>query len=61
MNPDLLVEDHLRAGRLVALEPSQPLEVPLYWQQSRIVGPLLADLTRAVLATARAMLAPVKP
>ncbi|MEE1611149.1 LysR family transcriptional regulator ArgP [Microvirga sp. CF3016] len=61
MNPDLLVKDHLRAGRLVALEPSQPLEVPLYWQQSRIVGPLLADLTRAILATARAMLAPIEP
>lgn len=61
MNPDLLVEDHLRAGRLVALKPSEPLEVPLYWQQSRIVGPLLADLTRAVLATARAMLAPMAP
>jgi LysR family transcriptional regulator (chromosome initiation inhibitor) len=61
MNPDLLVEDHLRAGRLLALKPSEPLEVPLYWQQSRIVGPLLADLTRAVLATARAMLAPMAP
>jgi LysR family transcriptional regulator, chromosome initiation inhibitor len=43
------------------LKPSQPLEVPLYWQQSRIVGPLLADLTRAVLTTARAMLSPMSP
>jgi LysR family transcriptional regulator (chromosome initiation inhibitor) len=59
MNPELLVQDHLQAGRLVALTPSQPLEVPLYWQQSRIVGPLLADLTRAVLTTARAMLSPM--
>jgi LysR family transcriptional regulator, chromosome initiation inhibitor len=59
MNPELLVQDHLQAGRLVALKPSQPLEVPLYWQQSRIVGPLLADLTRAVLGTARAMLSPM--
>jgi LysR family transcriptional regulator, chromosome initiation inhibitor len=61
MNPELLVQDHLQAGRLVALKPSQPLEVPLYWQQSRIVGPLLADLTRAVLTTARAMLSPMSP
>ena len=59
MNPELLVQDHLRAGRLVALNPSQPLDVPLYWQQSRIVGPLLADVTRAVLTTARTMLAPM--
>jgi LysR family transcriptional regulator (chromosome initiation inhibitor) len=59
MNPEPLVQDHLQAGRLVALKPSLPLEVPLYWQHSRIVGPLLADLTRAVLTTARAMLSPM--
>ncbi|UVF18169.1 LysR family transcriptional regulator ArgP [Microvirga terrae] len=61
MNPEILVQAHLRAGRLVTLKPSQPLDVPLYWQQSRIVGPLLADLTRAVLTTARAVLAPMAP
>ena len=61
MNPEIMVQDHLRAGRLVTLKPSQPLDVPLYWQQSRIVGPLLADLTRAVLTTARAVLAPMAP
>jgi LysR family transcriptional regulator (chromosome initiation inhibitor) len=59
MNLETTVQEHIRAGRLVALEPSEPLEVPLYWQQSRIVGPLLADLTRAVVATARAMLSPM--
>ncbi|MBB3018509.1 LysR family transcriptional regulator (chromosome initiation inhibitor) [Microvirga lupini] len=59
MNLETTVEEHIRAGRLVALEPSEPLEVPLFWQQSRIVGPLLADLTRAVLNTARAMLSPM--
>jgi LysR family transcriptional regulator (chromosome initiation inhibitor) len=61
MNMESTVREHIRSGRLVALEPSEPLEVPLYWQQSRIVGPLLADLTRAVLATARTMLAPMTP
>jgi LysR family transcriptional regulator, chromosome initiation inhibitor len=60
MNPDLLVREHLREGRLVTLGPSQPLEVPLFWQQSRIVGPLLSDVTRAVLRTARSLLAPVE-
>ena len=53
MNPEMLVREDLREGRLVALRPSLPLDVPLFWQQSRIVGPLLADLNRAVLNTAR--------
>ena len=59
MNLEPTVQEHIRQGRLVALEPSEPFEVPLFWQQSRIVGPLLADLTRAVLSTARAMLSPM--
>lgn len=59
MNPELLVQEHLRAGRLVALMPSQPLEVPLFWQQSRIANPLLMDVNRAVLKTARSLLAPI--
>jgi LysR family transcriptional regulator (chromosome initiation inhibitor) len=59
MNPELLVREHLQAGRLVALNPSLPMEVPLFWQQSRIVGPVMADVTRAVLKTARALLTPI--
>ncbi|WP_114946983.1 LysR family transcriptional regulator ArgP [Microvirga calopogonii] len=59
MNLEMMVQEHIRAGHLVTLEPSEPLEVPLFWQQSRIVGPLLGDLTRAVVETARTMLAPV--
>ncbi|WP_262028573.1 LysR family transcriptional regulator ArgP [Microvirga sp. Mcv34] len=59
MNLESMVQEHIRAGRLVALEPSEPLKVPLFWQQSRIVGPLLGDLTRAVVATARTMLSPM--
>lgn len=59
MNPELLVREHLRAGRLVALKPSLPLEVPLFWQQSRIVGSLMQDMTEAVLRTARALLVPM--
>ncbi len=59
MNPEPLVEEHLRTGRLVALKPSLPMDVPLFWQQSRIVGPLMKDMTRAVLKTARALLVPM--
>jgi len=61
MNPESLVQEHLRAGRLVALKPSLPLDVPLFWQHNRIVGNMIGDVTRAVLRTARAMLTPMPP
>jgi LysR family transcriptional regulator, chromosome initiation inhibitor len=56
MNPEALAAGHLDAGRLVALR-DHPLDVPLFWQQSRIVDALLRDVTRAVLRAARATLA----
>lgn len=56
MNPEVLVSDHLRSGRLVALRPDRPLDVRLFWQQSRIVSPVLGDVTRAVVDQARSML-----
>lgn len=56
MNPEMLVADHLRAGRLVALAPDRPLDVPLFWQRSRIASATVADLTGAVLRTGRAAL-----
>ncbi|MBM6581085.1 LysR family transcriptional regulator ArgP [Microvirga sp. BT689] len=59
MNPEMLVLDHLQAGRLVALKPGQVLEVPLFWQQSRIVSLLLGEVTQAVLKTARTLLMPL--
>ncbi|SMF81106.1 LysR family transcriptional regulator, chromosome initiation inhibitor [Azospirillum oryzae] len=58
MNPDPLVADHLAAGRLVELVAGRPLDVPLYWQQSRIAGTALADLSRAVLRAGRRALHP---
>ncbi|WP_134495195.1 LysR family transcriptional regulator ArgP [Microvirga pakistanensis] len=58
MNPEPLVMEHLRAGRLVALRPDQPLDVPLFWQQSRIVAPVLGRMTRTVVQEARTMLVP---
>jgi LysR family transcriptional regulator (chromosome initiation inhibitor) len=59
MNPELLVTEHLAAGRLVELIPGQPLDVPLYWQQSRIAGTTLAELLRAVLRAGRQALHPI--
>ena len=59
MNPEPLVADHLAAGRLVELVPGRPLDVPLYWQQSRIAGTALAELSRAVLRAGRQALHPI--
>ncbi|WP_434614242.1 LysR family transcriptional regulator ArgP [Azospirillum sp. B2RO_4] len=59
MNPNPLVTDHLAAGRLVELVPGRPLDVPLYWQQSRIAGTALAELSRAVLRSGRRALHPI--
>lgn len=59
MNPQALVAEHLRAGRLLALKAGQPFDVPLFWQESRIAGNLLRDLTRAVLQAAGAVLVAV--
>lgn len=44
MNPEILIEGHLAAGRLVELVPGTPMDVPLYWQASRI-APLGAVTT----------------
>jgi LysR family transcriptional regulator, chromosome initiation inhibitor len=57
MNPEPLVADHLAAGRLVELRPDRPLDVPLYWQFSRLAAPAMAPLTRALrMAAARHLL-----
>lgn len=52
MNPVLLVEEHLHAGRLVELLPDTPLDIPLFWQVNRLAGERLSALTRAITATA---------
>lgn len=56
LHPLALVEGHLAAGRLVELVPGRRLDVPLHWQFARIGARALADLTRAVVAAARASL-----
>ena len=56
LHPVALVEGHLAAGRLVELAPGHRLDVLLHWQFARIGARVLADLTRAVVAAARASL-----
>ncbi len=53
MNPMPLVQEHLRAGELVALLPGTTLDVELHWQCARLRGHLLDGLTRAILEVAR--------
>jgi LysR family transcriptional regulator (chromosome initiation inhibitor) len=52
MNPEPLVAAHLRAGRLAELVADSPLDVPLFWQFSRLAAPAMARLTRAIRAAA---------
>ncbi|MFF1544961.1 LysR family transcriptional regulator ArgP [Streptomyces sp. NPDC058291] len=56
MVPEVQAEPLLRSGRLVALAPERPLDVPLYWQQWRLDSPALAAVADAVAATAAASL-----
>ncbi|MEI5665364.1 LysR family transcriptional regulator ArgP [Bosea sp. CCNWLW174] len=55
-NPELLVREHLDAGRLCELMPGRVLDTPLFWQVNRVAADRLADLTRAVVETARRLL-----
>jgi LysR family transcriptional regulator (chromosome initiation inhibitor) len=53
MNPESLVRDALRDGRLVTLLPDSPLDTPLAWQVSRIMATALEPVTRSVRAAAK--------
>ncbi len=57
LNPMLLDEAHIQAGRLCELVPGTPINVPLYWQTSRRATSLLDKLTKHVLAAGRDWLA----
>ncbi|KUJ76956.1 LysR family transcriptional regulator [Ruegeria marisrubri] len=58
MNPEILVRQPMSEGRLQALIPDTPLDVPLTWQVSRIMAPALGPLTRAVrVAAAKGLIA----
>ncbi|TRL42735.1 LysR family transcriptional regulator ArgP [Rhizobium straminoryzae] len=56
MNPDLLTAGHLASGRLVELVAGTPVDVPLFWQVSRLAAAPLEALTRHVLSVARSRL-----
>lgn len=53
MNPQALVASHLASGRLVELIAGRSVDVPLYWQASRLALPPLERLTAAVRGVAR--------
>ncbi|MEM0947422.1 MAG: LysR family transcriptional regulator ArgP [Pseudomonadota bacterium] len=55
MNPEPLVRQALKDGRLVALS-DVPLDTPLFWQVSRVGAGALLPLTRSVKAAAKGAL-----
>lgn len=57
MNPLQLVQPLLVSGLLVPLQAQTEMTVPLTWQVSRVMAPALAQVTRAVIASARHHLA----
>lgn len=59
MNPESLVRDHISAGRLVALQGAMPMDVPLYWQVTRLMAPALGDLTAAIVRKSKDLLLPI--
>lgn len=60
MNPEALVRGPVRNGRLVALDPTLPLDVPLDWQVSRVLAPALEPVTAAIRKAAKAGLLQVE-
>ena len=59
LQPLALIATHLKGGSLVELVPDTPLDVPLYWQQTRAASSLLDGLSRAVRVAASRALLPV--
>jgi len=59
LQPLALIAPHLKDGSLVELVPDTPLDVPLYWQQTRAASSLLDGLSRAVRVAASRALLPV--
>ncbi|QRM56011.1 LysR family transcriptional regulator ArgP [Sinorhizobium sp. BG8] len=50
LNPVHLAREHLQSGRLVELVGNTPVDVPLFWQVSRLSAGHLAELTRQIVA-----------
>jgi LysR family transcriptional regulator (chromosome initiation inhibitor) len=59
LNPEHLVEAHLKTKRLVELAPGKCLDVPLYWQQWALASPTLNSLASAMSAQAAISLRPL--
>ncbi|PVE44517.1 LysR family transcriptional regulator ArgP [Limnohabitans planktonicus] len=56
LHPETLIAPHLQRGDLLELVPQTPLDVPLYWQETRAASALLDGLSRAVVQAARGSL-----
>lgn len=56
LNPEALIAADLASGTLTELAPGTPLDVPLYWQFTRLAVPVLAPLTAAIHRVTRASL-----
>jgi LysR family transcriptional regulator (chromosome initiation inhibitor) len=56
MNPLSLVRAQLKSGALRELVPDTPVDVPLYWQATRLKVPVLERLTQSVVRAAAAAL-----
>jgi LysR family transcriptional regulator (chromosome initiation inhibitor) len=56
LHPETLIAQHLQRGELLELVPQTPLDVPLYWQETRAASALLDGLSRAVVQAARGSL-----
>lgn len=52
MNPEPVIADHLKTGRLVPLLPDRPLDVELHWQSSRMVAKAITEVNKAVTSAA---------
>ncbi len=56
LHPQALIAPLLANGTLAELVPGTPLDLPLYWQETRVASVLLDGLSRGVLQAAQAQL-----
>lgn len=56
MNPASLAREHVASGRLQELVSGKELQVPLYWQHTRLQVPMLQRLSNAVRVAAEGVL-----
>ena len=59
MHPTVLIQDHLKDGRLVELLPGTGISVPLYWAHARNAQTGLERLTQCVIGAAQSWLDPI--